>query len=110
VTAIRFLLDEHFARRVASALQVRGIETVTVHEAGRRGELDDAHLDWASVEAWIIVTHDKRFAALARTTTEHAGLVFCAHRKYGTGGLIRELESLAETETMESMRSRVHYL
>jgi hypothetical protein len=96
--------------RVAVALQARGIEAITVNEAGRRGARDDAHLDWASAEGWVIVTHDKRFAGLARTRAEHAGLVFCAHRKYGTGGLLRELERLALAETMESMRGSVHYL
>jgi hypothetical protein len=65
---------------------------------------------WARAQGWAIVTHDRGFVALARRMLDHGGLVFCAQRKYDVGGMVRELEALARSQTIESMRGRVHYL
>jgi hypothetical protein len=110
VTALRYLLDEHVGPAVASGLQRRGVEALTVQNAGRRGESDDSHMVWAMAQGWVIVTNDRGFLAMAQGMLDHSGLVFCAQRKYDVGGMVRELEGLAHSETLESMRGRVHYL
>ena len=110
MTALRYLLDEHVGPAVAAGLHRRGVEALTVQAAGRRGASDDSHMAWALAQGWAIVTNDRGFVAAARRTLDHGGLVFCAQRKYDVGSMVRELEALARTETIESMRGRVHYL
>ena len=110
MTAVRYLLDEHIVTATAEGLRRVGVEALTVHEAERRTDSDESHLEWARNSGWIIVTHDGPFAGLAHRTPEHAGLVYCPDNKYRLGLLIQRLASLARTETLEGMRNRVYYL
>jgi hypothetical protein len=46
---VRFYTDEHMARAVVRALRLRGVDVLTVPEAGLLGASDAVHLDRARV-------------------------------------------------------------
>ena len=73
---IRFHLDEHVDPAIATALRRAGINVTTTIEAGLRTKNDRAQLEFARVEARVIVTRDQDFLRLAAATKDHAGIVF----------------------------------
>jgi uncharacterized protein with PIN domain len=109
MTGVRFLLDEHLGRALASGLQRRGIEAATVHDVGRRSASDESHLLWARENGWVLATGDQDFVRLAAVHLDHAGIAFYPNRR-SIGTLVRRLSELAAAETMESMRGRVEYI
>ncbi len=44
---IKFYLDEHVPKAVAKGLKRRGVDVITVVEAGLRGATDEKHLESA---------------------------------------------------------------
>lgn len=109
MTAVRFLLDEHVDKAVAEGLRRRGIDARTVHELGRRGLPDESHVDWAWANGWVIVTGDRDYLRIA-SRRQHGGIVFYRRRRATIGGLVRGLERILESETLESMRDEQRYL
>jgi predicted nuclease of predicted toxin-antitoxin system len=110
MTAVRFMLDEHIDRAVASGLRRRGVAAQTVHEIGRRGVGDEEHLRWAFAQGWVIVSGDEDFLRLVRGAPNHAGLVYYQRTRFRIGSLVRRLHAIATAETLESMSQRVVYL
>jgi len=110
MTAVRFMLDEHMDRAVALGLRRRELEARTVHELGRRSAEDEDHLRWAYEHGWVIVSGDEDFLRLVDATDTHAGLVYYRRNRFPLGLLVRSLEALGASETMESMAGRVRYL
>src|SRR5258708_3544996 len=83
---IRFHLDEHVDRAVATALRRAGINVTTTNESGLRAADDETHLGFARTEGRVIVTRDQDFLRFAGTGTAHAGIVF-----YTAGHSLREI-------------------
>jgi predicted nuclease of predicted toxin-antitoxin system len=57
VIAPRYYLDEHIANAVAQGLRRRGLDVLTLAEAGTLGASDEEHFEFARKEGRIIVTH-----------------------------------------------------
>lgn len=74
---MRFHLDENMNPAVAAGLRRRGIDATTTLEAGLGAASDAAHLEFARNTGRVIVTGDSDFVALARSGTEHCGIVHC---------------------------------
>lgn len=114
--AIRFFFDEHIAKAVARGLRRRGVDVLTVHEAGRSGIADDEQLRFATVEKRVVVTHDEDFLTLAAYFTQRgesfAGIAFCDADKYLhlPGKLIRDLLTLHGVYTADEMMNHLEYL
>lgn len=62
--AIRFHLDENVSRAVASALRLRGIDVTTAVDADLIGAEDRAHIEFASAQQRVIVTHDDDYTRI----------------------------------------------
>ncbi|MDM8523822.1 DUF5615 family PIN-like protein [Desulfococcaceae bacterium HSG8] len=73
---IKFYLDEHVSKAVAKGLRRRGIDVITVVEAGLLGETDEEHLERAKSERRTIFTQDDDFLRLHAASNEHAGIVY----------------------------------
>lgn len=58
-TPIRFFTDEHVAAAIANGLRKRGIDVLTVSEAGLLGVDDRDLLSFVREEERVIVTHDR---------------------------------------------------
>lgn len=106
---ISFYLDEHVARAVALGLRRRGIDVLTVQEAGLAGESDRSHLALAEVQGRVIFTQDDDFLRLHTQGLSHAGIVY-GHRRMPVGDVIRGLMLVSNVLTPEEMRNHVEFL
>ena len=73
---IRFYTDEHVARAVVHGLQQRGIDVLTVQQAGLLGASDEQHLERARNEGRVIFSQDDDFLRLHATGGLHAGIAY----------------------------------
>ena len=58
---IRYLIDEHVAKAVATGLRKRGIDVLTIAESGLLGAEDEDLLAFAEEEDRVMVTQDQDF-------------------------------------------------
>ena len=81
---MRFLLDEHYPGWLAVQLTESGIDTAAVIlRDDLRGADDTTVLRAATAEQRIVVTEDVTTFWIAMTAVpEHAGVVFCHHRRF----------------------------
>ena len=110
MTAVRFMLDEHLPKDVASALRRIGTESHTVHELGRRTASDESNLEFCLLEGWVLVTFDRKITGIAFAMEAHAGIVVGMDQVFSIGELIRRLQAIADVESTESMQNYVIYL
>ena len=85
---IRFYTDEQVARAVVRGLRRRGVDVLTVPEAGTLGVSDAEQLQRASDEERVIFTHDDDFLRLAAEGADHAGIVYASQERR-VGEIIR---------------------
>ncbi|HEY7154781.1 MAG TPA: DUF5615 family PIN-like protein [Gemmataceae bacterium] len=106
---IKFYTDEHVARAVVRGLRQRGVDVLTVPEAGLLGATDEEHLERARVEGRVLFTQDEDFLRLHATGIEHAGIAYVAQ---GTsiGEIIRGLMLICQVLEAEDMKGHVEYL
>ena len=65
MSEIRLYVDEHVPRAVVQGLRRRGVDVLTVPEAGRLGASDEEHLAFARGEGRVVFTQDGDFLRLA---------------------------------------------
>jgi predicted nuclease of predicted toxin-antitoxin system len=53
-------LNENIAIRVAQLLQARGVQTFHTLEVGNQGITDEAQLEYATRQQYILATHNRR--------------------------------------------------
>ena len=109
MSKIRYYTDEHVSRAVIRGLRQRGIDVVSVPEAGRLGASDEEHLAFAHADGRVFFTHDDDFLRLAAAGATHAGIIY-APRKVSTGEAIRGLLLIYQVLEAEEMEGRVEYL
>ncbi len=88
-------LDEDVDVLVGQLLASRGFDCLTAVSAGHLGWVDERHLEFASAESRILITHNRiDFERLARAwytqQKEHAGIIL-AVRRANTYALARHL-------------------
>ncbi len=106
---IKFYLDEHVSKAIAKGLKRRGVDVITVVEAGLRGATDEEHLEKAKSEKRVIFTQDDDFPRLHSTGNEHSGIVY-AHQGKAIGSLISGLMLIYQALEAEDMVNHVEYL
>ncbi len=106
---IKFYLDEHIHSAVAEGLRRRGVNVLTVQEAGRSGFSDREQLAFALTEQREMVTMDSDFLTLAVEGISHAGIGY-ANPGRTIGELIRALMLLSDVLTPAEMADHVEYL
>lgn len=109
MAAVRYYLDEHVAGAVATGLRNRGIDVLTLSEAGMLGASDREHFSFAYEEGRVLVTYDDDFLRLAAQTEEHAGVAFAPQGR-SIGELVRGLALIAEVMEAEEMVGHVEFL
>ena len=107
--AVKFYTDEHVARAVARGLRHRGVDVLTVAEAGLLQAEDAAHLQFASQENRTIFTQDDDFLRLHAAGVEHAGIAY-APQGTSIGNIIRGLMLIYQVLDTEDMRGHVEFL
>ena len=108
--AIKFYLDENVLGGTAAGLRARGIDAVSVQEAGRCGFLDPDQLVFATVEGRVIVTFDQDYLVLHASGVPHTGIAYCQADAYSVGQLIYQLEIVHGAMTPAEMVDHLEYL
>ena len=106
---VKFYTDEHVGRAVVNGLRQRGVDVLTVPEAGTLGVSDEEHMARARTEGRVIFTQDDDFLRLHAAGTEHAGIVF-APQGTAIGEIIRGLMLIYQVLDAEDMKSQVEFL
>jgi len=113
---MRLYVDEDaMARAVVLGLRARGVDVMTVFEAGMIGQSDAAQLEYATAQSRVIYTFNvghfcqlhAEYLAAGKT---HAGIIVVYRQRYSVGEQMRKLLQLIETQSAEKMRNRLHFL
>ena len=109
MSRVRYYLDEHVGGAIAKGLLRRGVEVVTVVEAGMRGRTDEDHLEFALNAGRTIFTQDRDFLRLAASGERHAGIVY-GPQGIPIGRIVSSLLFIYQVLSAEEMTNRVEYL
>jgi len=107
---IRFYFDENFPGPVARSLQRRGIDVLTVHEAGRNGFLDEEQLAFAFQQRRVMVKLDSDYITLAAQEVPHAGIAYAQPQSRSIGELVQALTLIFEVLEPDDMMNHIEYL
>ena len=105
---IKFYMDEHISNSVGMGLRQRGVDVLTVPEAGMRGASDEDHLRKAWEEGRVFFTQDDDFLRLA-AGVDHAEIVY-ATQAYTIGTIISGLMLIHEVLEADEMIGHVEYI
>lgn len=105
----RLAFDENMQKSVTRALRRRGVDVITVQDAGRREDDDPDLLSWATGLGRVLVTHDHDFEQHHREEQAHAGVVL-VHDVSPVGHVIEWLEMIAGAATAEELRGEIIYV
>jgi len=106
---IKFYLDEHIPNAVARGLRRRGVEVLTVQDAGRSGLSDPEQLAFALSEQRMLITMDSDFLILASQGVTHAGIAYASPTR-SIGELIGSAMLLYDVLTPDDMKNHVEFL
>lgn len=106
---IRYYFDEHIADAIVKGLRRRGIDVLTLAEAGKLGAADEEHFAFAHQQGRVIVTHDDDFLRLTAASSDHSGVVYGPQGR-AIGEMVRKLTLIPQVLTAEDMRGRVEYI
>ena len=106
---IRFFTDEQVSKAVVMGIRRRGVDVLTVPEAGTLGASDPEQLRQARDEGRVVFTQDDDFLRLAAADTSHAGVVYATQER-PVGEIIRGLMLIHEVLEAEEMAGRVEFL
>ena len=106
---IRYYADEHVARAVVKGLRLRGVDALTVADAGLMGAADEEHLAFALAQMRVMFTQDDDFLRLAARGLSHAGIVY-ASQQTSTGHIIRGLMLIHSVLAAEEMVGAIEFL
>lgn len=106
---IRFFTDEHVSNAVIEGLRQRGVEILSIPDAGMMGAPDESILSKAEVEGYVIFTQDADFLRLHASGTNHKGIVYTP-RVASIGDIICGLMLVFEVLEPEDMKNHVEFL
>ena len=109
MSEIRYYADEHVAKAVASGLRLRGVDVLTVGEAGLFGASDAEHLAVALAQGRVVFSQDDDFLRLATQGVQHAGIVY-ATQQTPIGHIVRGLVLIQQVLSAEEMVGVVEFL
>ncbi|MBI2917038.1 MAG: DUF5615 family PIN-like protein [Chloroflexi bacterium] len=106
---IRFYTDEHVAKAVIRALRQRGVDVLTVQEAGMSGASDREHLELARRQGRVVFTQDDDFLRLHAAGADNAGIVY-APQQASIGDIVYGLMLVYQVLDAGDMVGQVEYL
>ena len=107
---MKFYLDEHIPKAVGEGLRRRGIDVLTIQDAGRVGDPDRKQLVFAAMKRRVLVTFDDDFLALDAAGASHSGIVFSQAGRRSVGELIESLVLIANVIEPEEMRNHIEFI
>jgi predicted nuclease of predicted toxin-antitoxin system len=116
VSAVKYLFDEDFNRRIVRGVRRQGpsLNTLTVQEAGLREATDPAVLERAAAEGRMVVSHDHKTMRAYAEERLLAGLpmagLILVRQDYPVGQAIDDLLLIGETTTEEEWQGKIIFL
>jgi hypothetical protein len=109
--SVPFYFDHNMQAAVVTALRERGLDVLTTRDDGHDRHPDERVLDRALALKRVVVTHDQDFLELAAlriaSATEFPGIIFCHLAKSSIGGLVADLDLIAEASTYDELLNQV---
>ncbi|NBC16221.1 MAG: hypothetical protein GVY18_02770 [Bacteroidetes bacterium] len=102
---LRLYLDEDaMSRALVQGLRARGVDVLTVAEAGRAGQDDGDQLQFAAERGRVLYTFNvadfcRLHEAYMHRGMRHAGIVVVPRQRYGVGAQVRKLSELVRTHS-----------
>lgn len=95
---------------VLQALRSRGLDVITVAEAGMLGRSDEEHLNWALVHNRVLYSFNARdfyrlHTRLLEQGQSHAGIILAPQQRYSVGEQMRGILRLIAVKSAEEMHS-----
>lgn len=106
---IKFYTDEHVSKAVVNGLRQRGVDVLTVTEAGLLGATDAEQIARANREGRVLFTQDDDFLRIHADGVEHSGIVY-APQGISIGDIIRGLVLIYQILEADDMTGHVEYL
>ena len=116
MSAAKLYIDEDAAETsVIVALRQRGVDVLTVHEAGLQSASDEEQLRFASsIDRAIYSLNVSDFARLHREFLQrgdnHSGIILIPRQRYTIGEKIRELQQLLASVGPDNLKNTIHFL
>lgn len=116
MSRVRLYVDEDAAQdAVVAGLRQRGIDVLTILDAGMASASDDQQLEFAAADGRCLYSLNvddfcrlhKEWLAAGR---HHAGIVIIPRQRYSVGEKIRRLEELVDSISAETMVDRLEFL
>lgn len=116
MSQIRLYFDEDIMEKaLVLALRSRDVDVLTVGEAGRVGESDEAQLIWATEQGRVLYSSNigdfcqlhTDFIAEGRT---HAGILLVSQQRYSVGEKLRGILRLISAKSAEEMVNQLDFL
>jgi predicted nuclease of predicted toxin-antitoxin system len=102
-------MDEHVSRAVIQGLRQRGVDVLSVPEAGTLGASDEEHLLFAVQAGRVLFTQDADFLRLAATGKAHAGIIY-APQQTSVSKIIAGLMLIFQVLESEDFVGKVEFL
>lgn len=106
---IAYYVDEHIGTAVVSGIVLRGVDLLTVKQAGLLGAPDAEQLAFALNQQRGLVTKDDDFVKIHASGVEHAGVVLVPERM-PVGETIKGFMLIYQVLEPEDMICQVEYL
>ena len=111
---IRLYADENVDDRIVRGLRLRGIDILTVVEAGMIGKPDSEQLSYASLNGRVLLTSDQDFLKLhlrwVEQSREHAGIIYYSQFHVGVGTCIWGVKLIMDLLSPEEMRNHLEFI
>ena len=107
---VRFHLDEHVPRAIATGLRRRGIDVSTSGESALLGADDEKQLEFCNHSGRALVTHDQDFLRLHSAGVSHSGIIYCKQGSRGVGEILRRLMVIHGSFTADEIAGEVLFL
>jgi predicted nuclease of predicted toxin-antitoxin system len=106
---VRFCADEHIPKAVIGGLRQRGVDVLTVVDAGLIGATDITHLRRARDDGRVVISQDDDFLRLAAGGEPHVGIVY-APQHTSVSALTHGLMLICRVLDAEEMVDHIEFL
>jgi hypothetical protein len=111
---IRLYADENVDDRIVRGLRLRGIDVVTVVEAGMIGKPDPEQLSRATLDGRVLLTSDHDFLQMhldwMREGKSHAGIIYYAQFHVSVGTCIWGVKLIVDLLSPDDMGNHLEFV
>ncbi len=107
--------EDAMARSLVQGLRARGLNVMTVLDAGMSGQNDIAQLESATKQGRVLYTFNVRHFCQLHSEyqtrgKDHSGIIVVYRQRYTVGEQIRRLSNLINSKPAELMHNNLHFL